>query len=126
MRIDRPGGFGKTWCKYCSVLMNPGLSFLPLVRGGRSGGTMAQNALCGSLSMAQLNLLLRQISKSSQWVIFRRLMLVIFLISWFSMVMTSVYVRMSTDGEFPASFTSESTAPEPLFHARKLAAWSPQ
>ena len=57
---------------------------------------MAQNALCGSLSMAQLNLLLRQISKSSQWEIFRRLMLVIFLISWFSMVMTSVYVRMST------------------------------
>lgn len=56
---------------------------------------MAQNVFC-SWSMARLSLRLRRVSKTKQWETFRRVMLVVFLISWFSMVMTSVYARLAS------------------------------
>ncbi|KAG0627743.1 hypothetical protein M758_2G224900 [Ceratodon purpureus] len=82
---------------------------------------MAQKVF-GSLSMVQLSMRLRRVTKTKQWELFQRVMLVIVLIIWFTTVMTSVFFRLTSDSEMGATFTEESATTVPFLpHARKLA-----
>nr|PNR46507.1 hypothetical protein PHYPA_013626 [Physcomitrium patens] len=83
---------------------------------------MAQR-VSSSWSMAQLSMRLQRVAKTKQWELFQRVMLVIVVIIWVATVMTTAFIRLSTDSEIDTNLSSSSDSTSPLFHARKLASW---